>query len=154
MTHPHNVERHQAIPNDPAAMRHDFFAGPGHPAWCQPARSMSVSTSTSTKTMNGGRGMMVRKSAGRCLAILGASMSLVGGMVGCEHRNDDINRVQPGYVRKAIYEQDSEWYYRRTIAKSETTQSYIVEGHGDIPLDRVKFNIQEKIGRASCRERV
>jgi len=98
-----------------------------------------------TKTMIGGRGMMVRKSAGLSLAILGASTMTLVGMVGCEHRNDDINRVQPGYVRKAIYQQDSEWYYRRTIAKSETTNQYIVEGHGDIPLDRVKFEIQENL---------
>ncbi len=87
--------------------------------------------------------MMVRKSAGLSLAILGTSMIL--GSFGCEHRNDDINQVQPGYVRKAIFEQDSEWYYRRTIAKSETTNQYIVEGHGDIPLDRVKFNVQENV---------
>jgi hypothetical protein len=88
--------------------------------------------------------MMVRKAAGRALALLGASATLALG-VGCEHRNGDINRVQPGYQRKEIFANDSEWYYRRTIAKSETTNSFIVEGHGDIPLDRVKFNIQESV---------
>ena len=89
--------------------------------------------------------MKERKAAGRGLALLGASATLALGLVGCEHRNGDINRVQPGYVRKAIFQTDHEWHYRRTIAKSETTNALIVEGHGDIPIDRVKWDIQEEL---------
>ncbi|MCB9653998.1 MAG: hypothetical protein H6729_07725 [Deltaproteobacteria bacterium] len=80
-----------------------------------------------------------------------ASVGLVVGVglmagtmgLGCGTRAEDINTVQPGYVRKSIFQQDSEWYYRRTIVKSETQNAYIIEGHGDIPLDRVKFEITE-----------
>ncbi len=89
--------------------------------------------------------MKERTAAGRSLALLGASATLALGLVGCEHRNGDINRVQPGYVRKAIFQTDHEWHYRRTIAKSETTNSIIVEGHGDIPIDRIKWDIQENL---------
>ncbi|MCK6545664.1 zinc-dependent metalloprotease [Myxococcota bacterium] len=63
----------------------------------------------------------------------------------CGPRADDINQVQPGYVKKAIFQQDSEWYYRRTVAKSETTNQYVIEGHGDIGLDRVKWRVEEKL---------
>lgn len=89
--------------------------------------------------------MKVRNASWRFLAVLSASATFGLGLMGCEHRNPDINRVQPGYVRKAIFETGDEWYYRRTIAKSETTNAYIIEGHGDIALDRVKFDIQEDV---------
>ncbi|MEO1339214.1 MAG: hypothetical protein AAFV29_26465, partial [Myxococcota bacterium] len=60
-------------------------------------------------------------------------------------RNGDINQVQPGYVRKAIFQTEDEWYYRRTIVKSETTNAYAVEGMGDWSVERVKFEIQENV---------
>ncbi len=87
--------------------------------------------------------MTERNAVGKLLAILGASATIALGVAGCVPRNDDIDRVQPGYVRKAIFQTEDEWYYRRTIAKSETTQQYIIEGHGDIALDRIKFEVQE-----------
>ena len=74
-----------------------------------------------------------------------ATMALGVGAGGCVPRLDDVNQVQPGYVKKAIFQSDDEWYYRRTIAKSETTNAYIIEGHGDIALERVKFEIQEDL---------
>lgn len=89
--------------------------------------------------------MKLRSAAGRLLAILGASATVTLGVAGCVPRNDDINRVQPGYVRKAIFQTDDEWYYRRTIAEAETTNQYIIEGHGDIALERVKFEVQEDL---------
>ena len=76
--------------------------------------------------------MKVMKAAGRLLATLGASATVVLGMVSCVPRNDDINQVQPGFVRKAIFQTEDEWYYRRTIVKSETTNSIAVEGMGDM----------------------
>jgi hypothetical protein len=88
--------------------------------------------------------MKVKDSARHALAILGASATVMG-MWGCDPRNSDINQVQPGYVRKAIFQTDDEWYYRRTIAESEQTNEMIIEGHGDIALDRVKFKIQEDV---------
>ncbi len=95
--------------------------------------------------MNEGRGVTVRMKAARVLALLGASATVTAGVASCVPRNQDINRVQPGFVRKAIFQTDHEWYYRRTVARSETTNQYIIEGHGDIALDRVKFDVQENL---------
>lgn len=88
--------------------------------------------------------MKVRWTAGRLFGLLAASATVVG-VGGCVPRVDDINTVQPGYVRKAIFQTDHEWYYRRTIAKSEVTNGYVIEGLGDIDLERVKFEIQEEL---------
>lgn len=66
------------------------------------------------------------------------------GFGACAPRNDDINRVQPGYVRKDIFQTQDEWYYRRTVVKSETTNAITIEGAGDGYLTRIKFEIQEK----------
>ena len=63
----------------------------------------------------------------------------------CVPRNDDINLVQPGFVSKALFADDDEWYYRRTIVKSETTNSYAIEGLGDWTVERIKFEIQEDV---------
>lgn len=88
--------------------------------------------------------MKVGNAAGRFLALLTATGTM-GMMYGCENRNPDINQVQPGYVRKAIFETGDEWHYRRTIVKSETTNSFAIEGSGDIFLDRIKFEVQEDV---------
>jgi len=81
----------------------------------------------------------------RILGLLGgASMVLAGfGATSCGNRNPDINTVQPGYVKKALFTTGDEWYMRRTVIKSETTNRYAIEGTGDIVLDRVKFRIEE-----------
>jgi hypothetical protein len=72
-----------------------------------------------------------------------AGVSLMA--MACGPRADDIPRVQPGYVKKAIFESDHEWYYRRTVVDSETTNAYVVEGMGDIAIDRVRFRIEEEL---------
>jgi len=69
---------------------------------------------------------------------------MVFGFIGCGPRADDINQVQPGYVRKSIFLQDNEWYYRRTIVKSETTNALVIEGSGDLPLERIKWRVEEQ----------
>ena len=61
----------------------------------------------------------------------------------CGTRNDDINQIQPGYVTKSLFLSDTEWYYRRTIVKSETTNELAIEGQGDLWMDRVKFRADE-----------
>lgn len=53
--------------------------------------------------------MKERRAVGRFLAILGASATLGLGITACEPRNGDINQVQPGYVRKAIFQTGHEW---------------------------------------------
>jgi hypothetical protein len=86
--------------------------------------------------------MSDRNATRRILGILGASAS-VALMASCGPRANDINTVQPGYVKKAIFQTGDEWYYRRSIVDSETTNSFAIEGSGDIFLDRVKFRIEE-----------
>lgn len=92
--------------------------------------------------MNDGRGITQKTAAAR-LALLALSAAAAVQMSACAPRADDINKVQPGYLRKAIFQTGDEWYYRRTVAKSETTNSIIVEGSGDGYLTRVKFEVQE-----------
>ena len=88
----------------------------------------------------GDEGIGMKTSAGQILTFLGL-VSAAG--LGCGSRADDINRVQPGYVRKAIFQTADEWYYRRTIVESELTNQEVIEGSGDIFLDRVRFEVQE-----------
>lgn len=76
------------------------------------------------------------------LGTLAGAMAVAGCNV---PRSEDINTVQPGYVRKAIFQDGSDWHYRRTVVKSETVQSIITEGAGDIWIDRVTFEIQEDV---------
>lgn len=78
----------------------------------------------------------------RALAVLGAALAT---LTGCGSRAPDINQVQPGYVRKSIFLQDSPWYYKRTIVKSETTNGYAIEGMGDWALEQIRWNVQEKL---------
>ncbi|MEL6185280.1 MAG: zinc-dependent metalloprotease, partial [Myxococcota bacterium] len=89
--------------------------------------------------------MKVRSAAAHRALLIASVTVALGAVGGCVPRTDDINRVQPGYVRKAIFQTDDEWYYRRTIAQSETTNSFIIEGQGDLALDRVRFEIQEDL---------
>ena len=83
-----------------------------------------------------------RSARARILGFLGASAALALG-AGCGPKAADINHVQPGYVKKSIFQTSDEWYYRRTVAKSETLNAYAIEGSGDIFLDRVRFRITE-----------
>lgn len=92
--------------------------------------------------MSGGVGMNNRSARARILGFLGASAALALG-AGCGPKAADINHVQPGYVKKSIFQTSDEWYYRRTVAKSETLNAYAIEGSGDIFLDRVRFRITE-----------
>ncbi|MEQ8275878.1 MAG: zinc-dependent metalloprotease [Deltaproteobacteria bacterium] len=89
--------------------------------------------------------MKVRNAGGQFLTILGAAATVALGSAGCDPRNDDINRVQPGYVRKAIFQTEDEWHYQRAITHAETTNAYVIEGLGDWFVDRVKFKIQENV---------
>ena len=87
--------------------------------------------------------MKVRHRTAKALALLGAGATLGLTQGGCEHRNPDIDRVQPNYVRKAIFQTDEDWYFRRTIVESEVANTVIVEGSGDIFLEKVRFDVQE-----------
>lgn len=89
--------------------------------------------------------MSERNPFGRVLGVLGLSAAAaLGAAAGCAPLADDINTVQPGYVKKEIFQTGDEWYYRRTIVDSETTNSFAIEGAGDIYLDRIKFRVEEK----------
>ncbi len=97
---------------------------------------------TMTK-ISGGHRMNTAKAAWRSLATATAGAMLLTA-VGCLGRNDDINRVQPGYVTKAIFEQDSEWYYNRTLVKSDVTNAIAWEGMSvSMGLERIKWRVEE-----------
>ncbi|MEM9113121.1 MAG: zinc-dependent metalloprotease [Myxococcota bacterium] len=85
-----------------------------------------------------------RNAPGRFLGLAALMTATAFGGTGCNiPRTDDINRVQPGFVKKSIFQTGDQWHYRRTIADSETTNAIVVEGSGDIWIDRVVFEIQE-----------
>jgi len=93
---------------------------------------------------SGGKGMNHRHAPkGRLLGLLGATAMVVLGATSCQHRNSDINTVQPGYVSKAMFTTGDEWYYRRTVVDSETTNEFAIEGTGDIFMNRIKFRVEE-----------
>jgi hypothetical protein len=96
-------------------------------------------------TMNGGREMHQRNAGWRFWSLLGLAAA-TAGLSGCEvPRSDDINRVQPGFVKKSLFQGGDQWHYRRTVADSETVNSVVIEGSGDIWIDRVVFEVQENL---------
>lgn len=86
--------------------------------------------------------MNSRSASSRVLGLLGIT-TLVGATAACGPRAEDINQVQPGYVKKALFQTDDEFYVRRTVVQSETLNFSAIEGQGDIWMDRVKFKITE-----------
>ncbi len=64
--------------------------------------------------------------------------------VGCAGDKGEIDRVQPGYVKKADLLTGS-WYYRRTVVDApETMAPYATIGTGDLfTIERVRFEVQE-----------
>ncbi|MCK5689138.1 hypothetical protein KAI87_07705, partial [Myxococcota bacterium] len=83
-------------------------------------------------------------------ASLFMALSVVGS--GCAGDVGDINRVQPGYVKKADLLNKS-WYYRRTVVDSPVgmgpnirywTGVYTGIGMGDLyQMERIRWDIQE-----------
>jgi hypothetical protein len=65
-------------------------------------------------------------------------------VIGCAGDKGELNRVQPGYVKKVDL-LNTAWYYRRTVVDApETMGEYASFGGGDIYiLERVRFDIQE-----------
>jgi len=70
---------------------------------------------------------------------------MVASASACAPKADDINQVQPGYVKKSLFQTNDEFYMRRTLVQSETLNFYATEGQGDIWLDRVKFKVTEDL---------
>jgi hypothetical protein len=87
--------------------------------------------------------MNSRSAARRILGLIGVT-SLIGASA-CGPRADDINQVHPGYVKKALFQTDDEFYVRRTVVQSETLNLYAIEGSGDLWLDRVKFKVTQDL---------
>jgi hypothetical protein len=63
---------------------------------------------------------------------------------GCAGDQGDINRVQPGYIKKSDL-LNKRWYYQRTVVDApETTAQWLGFGMGDHGTnERVRFEIQE-----------
>lgn len=71
------------------------------------------------------------------LAVLAAAY--VG--VGCGEGAGDVNRVQPNYYDKSLFE--GTWYYKQTITEVPFEVSWVFEGIGS-QIDKVRWEIQEK----------
>ena len=68
------------------------------------------------------------------------ALSLVIG-VGCAGDQEDINLVQPGYVKKSDLLGKS-WYYRKTVVDGAETNSYLGVGSGSLyVIERIRFDI-------------
>lgn len=64
-------------------------------------------------------------------------------MGGCAGDNGDLNRVQPGYVKKSDMLGTS-WYYRRTVVDSSEATAWATIGTGDLfTVERIRWEIQE-----------
>lgn len=74
----------------------------------------------------------------------GVLAALVLSGVGCAGDAEDINRVQPGFVKKSELLGKS-FYYRRTVVDApEGLGPYAAIGSGDLfTLERIRFEIQE-----------
>ena len=71
---------------------------------------------------------------------LGVILSLVFG-VGCAGDQEDINLVQPGYVKKSDLLGKS-WYYRKTVVDGAETNSYLGAGTGSLyVIERIRFDV-------------
>jgi len=67
-------------------------------------------------------------------------LSLAVG-VGCAGDQEDINLVQPGYVKKSDLLGKS-WYYRKTVVDGAETNSYLGVGSGSLyVIERIRFDI-------------
>ncbi len=87
---------------------------------------------------------MVRKLAFHARCVVGIAVLLGLSAMGCAGDKGELNRVQPGYYKKADF-LGSSWYYRRTIVDSSETNPWAIIGSGDwFTLERVRFEIQEK----------
>lgn len=74
------------------------------------------------------------------VAAVVATLGLTVSAAGCIEPPADINRVQPNYLSKSIFE--GEWYTRQLIVDKQFHTSYPFVGYeGD--LDRVRFEITE-----------
>ncbi len=63
---------------------------------------------------------------------------------GCAQDVGDINRVQPNYVEKAIFDSKNPWYFQETVLDTDVASSgWIFEGYEGL-FDKVRFQIEEK----------
>jgi hypothetical protein len=79
-----------------------------------------------------------RKSVTRLAAAVGA-LTLVGGL-GCVEPVKELNRVQPNYVKKDVF--DGEWYVRGTVVDKDYLASYPFIGW-EGSIDRIRWEISE-----------
>jgi hypothetical protein len=61
---------------------------------------------------------------------------------GCVEPAKDINRVGPNFVKKAMFDQGSEWYARGTTVDKQAHTPFPVIGYAD-DLERVKWQVLE-----------
>ncbi len=73
------------------------------------------------------------------------ALAVLGTGLGCAGDVDEVDRVQPAYVKKS--ELSGSWYYRRTVVDTgENFGAYASIGTGDLfTIERIRWNIQEKV---------
>lgn len=62
-------------------------------------------------------------------------------LVGCAPGAEDVNRVQPNYYRKSLFEGD--WYYRQTVIEVPYEAGYLFEGIAS-DLELIHWEVQEE----------
>lgn len=71
------------------------------------------------------------------LTVAGLSLTL-----GCAELPQDINRVQPPYVDKALF--DGSWYYKKTVVDTAPGNQWVTQGDGDwAVIERIRWRIEE-----------
>ncbi|MFH1807784.1 MAG: hypothetical protein ABIJ09_03510 [Pseudomonadota bacterium] len=72
--------------------------------------------------------------------VMGALAALT--MAACAELNPDINRVQPPYEAKAIF--DGSWYFRRTVIDAAPGNQWVSQGDGDwAVIERIRWKITQ-----------
>ena len=71
-----------------------------------------------------------------------AALCLTTWMWGCAEEREEINRVQPNYIDKKMFE--GEWYYVRTVVDVPAANGFTFVGHTDHSgMTKVTWDIQE-----------
>lgn len=71
------------------------------------------------------------------------TMLVVGLGAGCAQDIGDVDRTQPNKIKKTLFQDDDEWYYRQTVVDTDTQGSVIFKGL-ESDLKRIRWEISEK----------
>lgn len=78
----------------------------------------------------------------RIASVLLAAL-VVGLGASCAQDIGDVDRTQPNKIKKTLFQNDDEWYYRQTVIDTDMQGSVIFEGL-ESSLKRIRWEISEK----------